>query len=450
MKTINGQNRKAQKHPCGSRVPVVTVGVLTTMTSEGAGSRGLHELEGIATAQAYANTNCVRLIRLKVAQIGAKEQAAAATAKLLGADPDVVAVVGMGLSDERSAQAIRQLASQKTPMVADLITAEGFDQNGSLDDGPNFRDCAPENSYKDGVGKDFFYRMSFRNEKQIEQLSKYLKGSGYTDVIVTPATTMDPYTCTALPLIHRMFGQEVHEVKFDPTVPVTLNQSVDQQICAPYSPVRVVYAARARDLGRFLEEINDKYQHMACHPPSIIVASLSDAGRMRAEEWEPALEETRRNDLIAGAFVTGTVRLIYTPLADPDILRKQVARERVAGFADLERMFTAVGFDVSHLDDGWAINGYDALITVFKAVKDVTSSVDRANVNEAIGGYASADQSVDIAAGGRIAFDNNGNRKDFDTNGKLDDSKPVVVELCPAASGSSRPRTVEASAGGCR
>ncbi|MGB6163163.1 MAG: ABC transporter substrate-binding protein [Pseudonocardiaceae bacterium] len=434
---IAKQNEEAKKNPCGTGDAPVTVGVLVTLTSPNNGGRDRHELEGFAAGQASANMpGCIRPVRLRVAQIGKTEQAAERVAQLLADNPDVVAVVGMGQSDQGSAQAVQVLAMHRIPMVDDIITAEGFDQNGSRSDNPDFSRCADADIFDRGIGQGFFYRVAYRVATQARQLGQYLK---HADFIITPTTATDPFTCTALPLIHRQFGDAVHEVRFDPTDPTTVPLAV-QQLCGKAQDVTAVYAARAGDLSRFLTELDGQYQNGVCQARSITVASISDASRIRAPEPEPTRESLRIQAL--KSLGDGKVRLVYTALANPEVLVK----EGSPGFANLQKRFTEIGFDQTDLDDGWAINAYDALSTVTAAVDVVPTNhaITPSDVNTAIGLFSSAGHPVPAAAQGPLVFDNNGNRTD---------RNPVVEQICSPSANRKPPHspTVEVypSPGSC-
>lgn len=93
-------------------------------------------------------------------------------------------------------------------------------------------------------------------------------------------------------------------------------------------------------------------------------------------------------------------------------------------FTELERLFKEMAFDVAHLDDGWAINAYDAVYTVAEAVDSLDSDrpVTRALVRGAIATFSAADEISQLrGANGPIGFENNGNRT----------CTPVTVRLCP-------------------
>ncbi|MFI7127634.1 ABC transporter substrate-binding protein [Nonomuraea sp. NPDC050153] len=432
MGKIAQQNEAAADGSCAKDTKAVTVGALMTLTSAEGGGRVLHQLEGIVAGQASANANkaeCVHPIRLRVAHMGADEQAAVETAELLAED-GVVAVVGMGLSLQQTADAARVLAQHRIPMMGNVITAEGFDGNGSQQDNPDFRRCNPSHTYKNGIGQGYFSRVAYRNAVQIEQLAKYLEPSKKTlKFVMTPITMDDPYTCTTLPLVHARFGSKsrpLQEVKFDSGDSATVKQSA-QRICASAGPVSVFYAARASHLAQFLKSIADQSDRGQCQFTSITVVSTSDAARMRAKEVDPNLEQQRVAALGTPTFLDGTVRLVYTPLADPDLLPKN------GGMAVLRQSFATLGFDLTHLTSGWAIAGFDGMAAVAGAVNTLTARepVTSSRVNTALGGFVRGGAAV-AGASGNITFDNYGNR---------DDSVPSVVRLCPVKG--AEPHTVK-------
>jgi hypothetical protein len=365
----------------------------------------------------------------------------------------------MGPSDRRAVDAIQSLANRHIPMIADIMTAEGFDQNGSSDDHPDFHRCTDHSAYDSGIGQGFFYRVAYRNATQDRQLQQYLKQTAQdrantesgaatptmpADFIITPTTVTDPFTCTALPLLHRQFGENVHEVRFDPNDPTTVNLAV-QQLCNKEQDVTAIYGARAQDLSRFLTNLDQQYQNGLCKSKSITVASISDASRIRAPEPEANLESLRIQALTSKTFTDGTVRLFYTPLANPEVL----AKKNPPGFTNLQEQFIHLGFNPTDLDDGWAINAYDALTTITAAVNTIPLGPDGNNqaitpsqVNTAIGFFSPSGHPVPSAAQGPLTFDNNGNRSNSD---------PVVVRVCPATGQPPRSATVEVypSEGSC-
>ncbi|MFI5717839.1 ABC transporter substrate-binding protein [Nocardia sp. NPDC051750] len=414
-----------QNDSSGAQCPgtPVTVGVLLTMTDEQAGGRAVHELEGMATAQRRANgTGCIHPIRLVVGNLGDYNGSgdALAVARELAARGDVVAVAGVGLSQQTTADIADHLAQQKIPMVSDVVTAEGFDQTGSHQDTPDFASCDSDITYPRGVGKGYFYRVAFRAAKQVDQITAALPDP--PDFIAVPTGGSDPYTCTALPLIHRAYGNDVPEVKFDSAEPTTVPHTA-RRICATPADSTVIYLARGRDLGRLLYSFDEAYSNGQCAAPSVTVVSTSDGNRMRTVEADPALEDLRNQALRSDALRDGRIRLLFTMVSGEASMQSDNPN-----WADFSEAFRAAGFDLAHADDGWAINAYDALTTVATAVQALPANqaVQSSEVNTVISGFTDPEHAVP-GAGGPIVFDNSGNRTD---------PGPAVVRVCPPATGS--------------
>ncbi len=107
-------------------------------------------------------------------------------------------------------------------------------------------------------------------------------------------------------------------------------------------------------------------------------------------------------------------------LADADSLRRGEAGSG-SKFAELERLFKEMAFDGAHLDDGWAINAYDAVYDAVYTVAEAVNSLDSDRpVTRALVRGAIADSKLN-EANGSISFENNGNRV----------GTPVTVRLCP-------------------
>ncbi|HEX2298652.1 MAG TPA: ABC transporter substrate-binding protein [Pseudonocardiaceae bacterium] len=432
LSRIRKQNENAAR-ACGAQPQEpVKIGVLTSLTHPNSGSRALHELEGFAAGQARANQpGCVRPLQLLVAHTGKAEQAAVDLARRFRANRDVMAVVGLGLSGINAANAANVLGApidenneRPVPMVSDVITAEGFDSDGTTD----AHGCDYDATFRKGIGGNYFFRVSFRNGAQVDELAKYLGAGNPPMFIVTPDNQRDPYTCTTLQRVRALYRQQqpqVQEVLFSVDNQATVPQ-VARRVCGSDQAVSVFYAARSRDLGRFLAGLAERYDRGVCEAESITVVSTSDAARMRVPEMDKGLETPRERALQSPAFADGRLRLLYTPLADPDVLRRGEAGGGLE-FAELARLFDELDFAPAHLDDGWAINAYDSVFTVTNAVNDLDSNqtVTRDLVRGAIAGFSAADEKSTLSgANGRIGFENNGNRA----------GAPVIVRLCPPGS----------------
>ncbi|MFG1791029.1 ABC transporter substrate-binding protein [Nocardia sp. NPDC049149] len=431
---IDAQNRAAADECPGSPA---TVGVLLTMTDQLAGSRAVHELEGMAVGQRRANsTGCLHPMQLVIGQIGDYQRNGdpLGVARAMAARADVVAVAGIGLSHQSTAEVAEVLAAAGIPMVSDVVTAEGFDQDGSKTDTPDFTGCDKGNSYADGIASDYIYRVGFRVAVQVQAIGAVV--TGRPDFIMVPVGGSDPYTCTTLPFLQRQYGGNLIEVKFDTSEPSTVPQTA-KRVCSTVKDVTIAYIARGRDLGRLLYSLDEAYANGQCAATSVTVVSTSDGNRLRTVESDPALEDLRTKALSSKTFVDGRVRLLFTLVAGADGPHASNPNWTV-----FEQAYRDAGFDIAHVGDGWAVNAYDAVTTIDTALRSLpaTSPVRRSQVNATISGFSAPDAAVP-GAGGPIIFDNSGNRTG---------QTPQVVRLCPVTTSVDRPPyvpTVEARPG---
>lgn len=414
----------------------VNVAAMVTLNSLNTGIRSVHELEGFAAALRESQSAegdisaCPYAIHLFIAQMGADEEAATQDASML-AGMNVQAVVGMGLSSAQSAAAAQILGRDDIPMVADLISAEGFDHDGSASDKPQYSDCASPGpgdsgsaSYTSGLG-DYFFRVSFRAYQQINAVLPYLasESAGGPLYVVQPASTSDPYTCTALPLflsgLHRLRpAEDPLTLEFDQGSYGTNQGTAAAEICAQSRPVTVFYTARAVELSTFLDDLRREHDLGTCDIKPITVFSMSDAAQLRVPAPDQSLEEAREAVLGSQAFRQGWLRVLYTPLADPDVLRAEGSIP--PGYTDLTTAMRQDGFPVQDLDDGWAIMAYDAVAAVATAL--AAQSTTPGQIQSAL-----EDNDLKVpGADGTFTFDANGNRSG---------PGPALVRLCPAASG---------------
>ncbi|WP_223885779.1 ABC transporter substrate-binding protein [Nocardia colli] len=436
LRVIAEQNRAATNVCPGTPA---TVGVLLTMTDQLAGSRAVHELEGMAAGQRRANgTGCLHPMKLVVGQLGdyGGNGDPIGVARKLAGRSEVIAVAGIGLSHQTTADVAEVLAAAKIPMVADVVTAEGFDQDGSRGDQPVFDGCDKDITYWRGIARDYYYRVAFRSAVQVQAIGAVV--SARPDFIMVPIGGSDPYTCTTLPFLQRQYGGNLVEVKFDTTEPSTVPQTA-KRLCATAKDVTVAYIARGRDLGRLLYALDEAYTNGQCAATSVTVVSTSDGNRVRTVESESALEDLRTKALGSRSFADGRVRMLFTLVAGAD--GPQPGNPNWTVF---ENAYREAGFDLAHVGDGWAVNAYDALTTIDTALRGggiaSTTPVRRSEVNTAISGFTSPDSAVP-GAGGPIVFDNSGNRTG---------PGPRVVRLCPIATAVDRPPfvpTVEARPG---
>src|SRR5262249_42201682 len=246
---------------------------------------------------------------------------------------------------------------------------------------------------------------------------------------------------------HRLFGEAVPDVTFDTSDPTTIQPAV-RQLCTMRGDSTVIYAARARDLARFVVEIDRQKSNNVCTPRVITIAGGSDGSRIRAVDPDPIREQIRQKALNPNSFKDGYLRLVNPPLANPEALAAHLG----TGFTTFKNQFTGDQrdrrFDETDLDDGWAINAHDALTAVAEAINTLPIQEDGApqnftatQVNTAIGAFTVGTAPVPNAAQSPLRFDNSGNRL----------GEPFVVQLCPNPGDPTRTRTVELfpDQGGC-
>ena len=449
---------------CGpdSKPQTVKIGALVTLGALNSGVRADHELEGFAAAVWQANrasgdlsSKCQYRIRLLVAQMGSNEQAAVDDARSL-VSQGVVAVVGMGLSSQLSADAATVLNDKKIPMVADVITGEGFDQDGSQSDGANFDGCQSVSSLP-GVGPYWrqhwqaFFRVSYRAYTQVTDALDYIRTLPRSAKYfrIQPTETTDPYTCSTLPLLINGLARDgitnnSVKIDFDTSTPEPTQDSAAGAVCQVKGPVTVFYAARAVYLSSFLADIIEDRKNGECKPRQITVVSQSDAAQLRVLSL---FNEESRHEVLTSRLLDGEdawLRIYYTPLADPDVISAP-GRPVPPGYFDLTVAFKALGISQQDLVDGWAIMAYDSIATVANAlagppaglaVPRVTSTYMQSQIQD-LASSVSAHPAP--GADGPIRFDGNGNRIG---------TGPGVVRLCPILPGSSgAPQTVQPSPG---
>jgi ABC-type branched-subunit amino acid transport system substrate-binding protein len=444
------------------RPRTVTIGALVTLGALNAGVRADHELEGFAAAVWQANrasgdlsSKCQYRIRLLIAQTGANEQAAADDARDL-ASSGVVAVVGMGLSSQQSADAATILNNDKIPMVADVITGEGFDQDGSQADGADFSGCQSDSSLP-GVGpywqqhwQDFF-RVSYRTFTQVNDALAYVQTLPRSDnyFLVQPTETNDPYTCSTLPqlingLVNDGITNDPVKIDFDTAVPAPTQDSAAGAVCLAKGAVTIFYTARDVYLSSFLADIIEDKNNGECTPSQITVVSQSDAEQLRV----PSLfNEASRREVLTSSRLDGPnawLRIYYTPLADPSLIGT-AGKLTPPGYTDLTTAFTALGISRQDLVDAWAIMAYDSVATVATALAapptgmpspDITGSYIQSQIQDLM---SSVSPHPAPGADGPIRFDRYGNRIG---------SGPGVVRLCPLPpDASTSPQTVQPTPG---
>jgi hypothetical protein len=346
--------------------------------------------------------------------------------------PRLVAVVGLTLSRGPMIEAAHALDRAGVPIVADLVTADGFDRT-------NFAHTAATcagNLLRDGsLGG--FYRLTLPNHEYLDQLAAYLRGTGQLGPGQAVQVTQygyqaDTFACTNVLRVNSLLTPARDPIAFE--LSDRNNDAMDQlitkvtPICASGSPVRTVfYTARAVDLANFIIALGQ-----AC-PKGITVAGPTDSTRLLTTELDDRIDTQRRAAL--DVLRAGKVKLVYPATTTPD----QVAAE--PGYAGLQEAFrgafagsdTALfPLDAAELADTWIVNAHDAFYVTAAAVHALHAN-RQAYTRTHVAANLSAFQ-IAGAAQGTLSFDTTGTRE----------GEPVVVRLCATAAG---PVVRRASAG---
>jgi hypothetical protein len=388
----------------------LTVAALSPWRSNLAGARAVHELTGIYVAQWRANHlrepgGCAPYIKLLVADPGRTMAGFDEVVGELTTFDDLVAVVGLALSRKETITASRALNAVGIPVVADLVTAVGFDRS-------NFAgmdaSCAQPIASSQQITR--FHRIVFSNTTYLRMLVQRVSGSQPFDPATAVQVTQsnyrdDPFVCTNVLEVNKRlkFTREPITFQLGSSTADTAGQIASQirSICVDPAINKVFYTARAIDLANFLTALAT-----ACPRRDITVIGPSDSTRLLTPELEEPLENSR----VAGlrALTDGRLRLLFPASSDPAALTGQPG---YVGFVAAWAKALARQPQSQELADTWAINGHDAFFTVAQAIHALGDRVpekkrDRLDaVDSNLGG-----PDVENAAQGTIKFDGYGTR----------------------------------------
>ncbi len=347
----------AMRHGPGSYVTVAFMGPLTSTDA-----RVVAEVEGAFVAQQQANTQSnFPKIRLVLGNMGADESHWHKTVTALEAmttGPDYLrAVTGLGLSQDETVKAARHLASKSIPMVADIITADGLNKTGDIDDGGPIPGLV---------------RVAIDNTSQLNAISDQLQTSRpqpstavLVKVTVTRGGSSDFYAASLAESFQRnqKLGRYLKAggltFEFDPRGGSQALDIISKNLCGTSRIDLVYFSGRASDLDPFLRMLHNR----PCHTTPITVVSGSDAGRLRKVN-SPELYDGPSPVL---GDPDAPIKVVYVPLADPDQLDNPTnpSRGLFRAFADA---FTGQQFSRSDLETGWAIVAHDAVLTATTAI----------------------------------------------------------------------------------
>ncbi|MFI1004976.1 helix-turn-helix domain-containing protein [Streptomyces galbus] len=404
MKAIGAENRNVTDGG-----DYVTFAFLTPLSSADANSltvgQYVAELEGAYTAVEEENKKDSRpKIRLLVASMGSSERAWKAAVDQLKNVRDgehLVAVAGLGLSQQETVDATRELAEADLPMIGDLITADGFDATGAVDGKGPINGLA---------------RVALSNTDQLTAISRQLGSGRRTAALVstevTPNGTRDLYTESLQKGFRTIAGLKKHldpnsDFAFDPRGgPGAILPTISQNFCNTGKTIDTVYyAARVKYLPGFLDALAQR----SCHAQPITVITGSDAA---------SLDPTTQALHTADAPIT----VLYASFPSPAQLSGPANPDRGL-YEAFVKDFTAPHHDqqfpARHLTSSyWAIVAHDAVLTASTALHNAaahgspTSLPNRYAVRNEL--YALRNDAV-AGASGHFGIDAHGNRTRTDT-----------------------------------
>ncbi|MFE2553628.1 hypothetical protein ACFXGI_34610 [Streptomyces sp. NPDC059355] len=403
LAAIDAENRAVVKE--GGYVTVALMAPLTKGSKSLTGDRALHQVEGAFIAQYEANKDkAYPRIRLVLANIGSNESEWPGVVEglkaMTGGDDQLVAVTGMGLSQQQSIDAARSLSKAHIPMVGDVITADGFDKSGAIDHGapiPGLVRVAPN--------------VSTQFKALAQEVAKHpeMKAGALVSAPETPDGKPDFYTQSMEAAIR---NPDMGLQPYLDTGGLAFNFTVEQEaedsslttiannMCGNPKIDVVFYAGRATYLGTFIEKLRNR----PCRTTPITVVTGSDAATLN-----PKIEGL--ND--AGAPIS----VLYVPLADPGQLADSANPDQTL-YLDFATEFTTAHhgqeFDKGHLASGWAVMSHDALLAARLAIRNATGKSQTPPSIRAVGDqlYLFGGLNVVTGAGGVFGIDpQTGNRK---------------------------------------
>ncbi|WP_020670353.1 hypothetical protein [Amycolatopsis nigrescens] len=310
-----------------------------------------NRLEGAYTALRRVNTTSVAgdprpQIQLVLANGGRTDgqwaQVSGQLVELSRQENPLVAVIGLGVSTERTRQQAEQLSQHGIAMVGAYLAADGLD----YDHIPGLVKVSPSNRH------------------HVEALRRYLdSGTGIDSAIMVRDSNSDSGADLYTQTLEREFERQMTGIIDFPTQQFTgasipsdgdpnLFANVRANICASVANglEAVLYAGREVDLSGFLESL--EYRPCLHVPLTILTAGLDLGEILHDKEKE-----------LSAANLT----LVSAGTVDPEGWRQDAA-----GTPEYFRQFRPAfeqDFAPEHLDDGGAIMMHDALLAAAQAVR---------------------------------------------------------------------------------
>ncbi|MFJ6780362.1 ABC transporter substrate-binding protein [Streptomyces yangpuensis] len=403
LAAIDAENQAVVEE--GGYVTVALMAPLTKSDKSLTSDRAVHQVEGAYIAQHEANKDKAHpRIRLVLANMGSNESNWPAVVEELKAmargDDRLVAVTGMGLSQQESIDAARSLSRADIPMVGDVITADGFDKSGAIDGGaeiPGLVRVAPN--------------VSTQVKALAQELAKHAetKAGAVVSAPETPDGHPDFYTQSMeaafrSPQMGLQPYLETGGLSFKFTVQQGAEESslgtIANNLCGTPKTDVVFYAGRATYLEMFIAKLHDR----PCRTHPITVVTGSDAATV--------------NFTIEGLNDPGApISVLYVPLADPHQLADSANPDQTL-YKNFAAEFTTAHhgqeFDEAHLASGWAVMAHDALLTARLAIRKATGASQTPPTVRAVADQLYLFDSLNVVtgAGGVFRIDpQSGNRK---------------------------------------
>ncbi|MCF6471903.1 hypothetical protein FAF44_26440 [Nonomuraea sp. MG754425] len=334
------------------------------------GERALHQLEGAFIAQYRANHSetfpKIRLLLANTGHDGSKWNTTvqavrrnAATGATAGPG-QIVAVTGMGPSQQESIDAARALAKDPgIPMVADFITAAGFNTTGEIDDAgpiPGLTRTAVSTSAQLAAIAEEFKKKKVEGSAALmwadvtPQGTKDLYARSLKDAFLDPKLGLKPYV-----------DKSGLSFPFDPRGGPSLLRTISDTICGTKIDM-IFYAGRQAFMPAFLKLLRSR----PCRSTPITVVTGDDAQDQNPDD--PSLHDPE-----------APIKVMFVPLADParldneDNPHRQLYREFRDEFVTAHH---GVSFPATHLGTGLAILAYDAVTAAATAVQKAAIGVD--------------------------------------------------------------------------
>ncbi|HEU5156358.1 MAG TPA: hypothetical protein VFU43_05125 [Streptosporangiaceae bacterium] len=340
MTALEKENAFATQGGAGTYVTVAFAGPLTNPDE-----RVVHQIEGAVVGQHRANQEPLvgqrPRIKLVLANMDRNEghwrQIADDLVEMVDGPDHLVAVVGLGLSQNETLWAAQRLRGADLAMVADIVTADRIDKSQAL-----------------GLA-----RVNPRVGDEVAVLARYVaeKTKLRRAILVNSAKEGDLYAeslTTAfkrdLAPYWRAGGQVGNPFGENPGNEFNV---IVGNLCSDRPPDMIMYAGRGRDLPQFIGYLSNRH----CHPDRLTIVTGSDAVRLTLKNEEnrqvTAALNARRNP----------ISVIYAPLAEPSVLRG------TPNYPGFEASFGSLGFETDHLRTGWAIMSHDAMLVAAKAIR---------------------------------------------------------------------------------